>query len=130
MAIEELARSVLEEQADVVCAWLYGSRARGTARPDSDVDIAVLLERPPPATYAGLPLDLEAKLERAIGLSVQVLVMNTAPADLVHRVLRDGRALLERDPPARVRFEVRRRNEYFDLLPVLQEYRRAGREQA
>jgi hypothetical protein len=40
-----------------------------------------------------------------------------APADLVHRVLRDGRIVFDRDPPARIRFEVRRRNEYFDLAP-------------
>jgi predicted nucleotidyltransferase len=124
MDIEERARGVLEASRGVVCAYLYGSRARGSARPDSDVDIAVLFETDPPATFEGLPLDLEGDLENAIGLPVQLLVLNGAPADLVHRVLRDGVLLLERDPSARIRFEVRRRNEYFDLLPVLREYRR------
>jgi len=124
MEVEERARSVLRDAGDVVCAHLYGSRARGTARPDRDVDIAVLFETDPPATFGGLRLDLEGRLEAAIGRPVQLLVLNRAPADLVHRVLRDGVLLLERDASARIRFEVRRRNEYFDLLPVLREYRR------
>jgi hypothetical protein len=32
--------------------------------------------------------------------------------------------LSDRDPSARIRFEVRVRNEYFDLLPHLLRYRR------
>jgi uncharacterized protein len=39
-------------------------------------------------------------------------------------VLRDGRLVFESDRSARIRFEVERRNEYFDLLPVLREYRK------
>ena len=50
--------------------------------------------------------------------------MNKAPVDLVHRILRDGRLVFEGDHGARVAFEVKARNEYFDLLPYLREYRR------
>ena len=49
-----------------------------------------------------------------------LVVLNEAPCDLVHRVLRDGRL----DRAARVRFEVRSRNEYFDMDPVRRAYRR------
>ena len=31
------------QRYDIVSAWVYGSRARGTHRADSDVDLAVLL---------------------------------------------------------------------------------------
>jgi hypothetical protein len=55
---------------------------------------------------------------------VQVIVLNDAPPDLVHRVLRDGVLVLDRDPPLRVHFEVRARNEYFDVKPFLDQYRR------
>jgi len=38
-------------------------------------------------------------------------------------VLRDGRLVLDRDPGARIRLEVRARNEYFDLEPIGRLYR-------
>ena len=76
-------------------------------------------------SFSGLPLDLEGELERALGRTVQVVTLETAPPDLVHRVLRDGAIVVDRDRAARVRFEVRARNEYFDILPRLEEYRRA-----
>jgi hypothetical protein len=113
-----------EQPADVSSAYLFGSRARGTARDGSDVDVAILLAQDPPRTFEGLPLDIESELERRLGLPVQVVTLNNAPADLIHRVLRDGILLLDRDPSRRIRFEVRSRNEYFDLLPILRRYRR------
>jgi hypothetical protein len=55
---------------------------------------------------------------------VQVVALNRAPADLVHRVLRDGHIVLDADRAARLRFEVHKRNEYFDLAPIRRLYRR------
>ena len=51
--------------------------------------------------------------------------MNLAPVDLVHRILRDQSLLLDRDPSARIRFEVDARNRYFDLKSLLDQYRAA-----
>ena len=115
---------LLQEAPDrMIAAYLYGSIARRDARDDSDVDLALLLRERPPATLEGLELDFEGDLERALQRPVQVVALNTAPADLVHRVLRDGQLLLERDRSARIRFEVQARNEYFDLEPVRRLYR-------
>lgn len=123
--IEKQLRNFFQEQpANIVAAYLFGSQARGTARDGSDVDVAVLFAQDPPRTFEGLPLDLESELERFLGLPVQVVSLNHAPADLIHRVLRDGILLLDRDRSKRIRFEVRSRNEYFDLLPILRRYRR------
>ena len=44
--------------ADVAAAWLFGSFARGDARADSDVDVAVLSRHTPAATFEALPLRL------------------------------------------------------------------------
>jgi hypothetical protein len=109
--------------------YLYGSQARDEARASSDVDLAILFGSPPEATLAGLPLEIEAALESRIGRPVQIVALEGAPADLVHRVLRDGRLLIENDRSARIRFEVAARNEYFDLEPVRRAYRR-GRTRA
>ena len=112
---------------DVAAAWLFGSRARGEERPDSDLDVAVLLAQDPPDGLDGLRFDLAEALSAALpGQSIDLLVLNRAPVDLVHRVLRDGILLSEADPTRRVAFVVRKRNEYWDLLPYLREYRRGA----
>jgi predicted nucleotidyltransferase len=128
MPLPELDQAIAEHfsGADAVAVYLFGSRARGTARKESDVDIAVLYPSAPPATLEAQPFLAEAELSERLGLPVQLIVMNTAPVDLIHRILRDGRLLLERDKSARIAFEVLKRNEYFDLLPTLLRYRRTG----
>lgn len=59
-------------------------------------------------------------------MPVEAVILNHASPDLVHRVLRDGEILVDRDRSARLRFEVQAHNEYFDLLPILDLYRRKG----
>jgi predicted nucleotidyltransferase len=129
--LEEQLRSALAGiRADVVAVYLFGSRARGTARDDSDVDLGVLVRGEPAATLDGMGMDLLVDLERALRLPVDLVVLNRAPTDLVHRVLRDGRLLLERDRSARIRFEVKARNAYFDMQPILRRYRRQDGQRA
>lgn len=116
-----------ERSAGVVCAYLFGSFARAEESAGSDVDLAVLFAAQPPATLEdGLGLGLAGAIEDAIGRPVDLVVLNGAPVDLVHRVLRDGILLWDADPSARIRFEVAARNAYFDLLPILRRYRRAA----
>ena len=50
-------------------------------------------------------------------------MLNSAPADLRIRVLRDGHLIVDRDKSRRIAFEVRTRNEFFDLEPILRRYR-------
>jgi predicted nucleotidyltransferase len=126
-AIEAKLRSLLSARAEadgIAAAYLFGSVARGTQRPDSDVDVGVLYSQDPPKTLLGMGFVLEADLESALGLPVQLVVLNYEPVDLIVRVLRDGKLLVDRDRSRRVQFEVRSRNEFWDLEPYLKLYRR------
>jgi predicted nucleotidyltransferase len=107
----------------VVAVYLFGSFGRGTARDDSDVDVGVLYESSRPAQLMAQPFGDEAALSERLARSVQVVEMNRAPPDLVHRIMRDGILLIEANKSRRIAFEVQARNAYFDLLPVLREYR-------
>lgn len=108
-----------------LAVYLFGSRARETSGPQSDVDLALLYaELPTSQTLDSLPLLLKGDLEEILGRGVDLVVLNTASPDLCHRVFRDGIVLLDRDRRFRLRFEVKKRNEYLDFLPVLQLYRR------
>ena len=114
----------------LVAVYLFGSRARGTARPDSDVDVAIVRLSVDGPRFPTPELLLEGSLESALGLPVQVVLMNAAPPDLVHRIMRDGIVVWEGDRSKRIAFEVRARNDYFDLAPRLLEYRRSRGEVA
>jgi predicted nucleotidyltransferase len=104
-------------------AYLFGSVSRGEARPDSDVDVAVLLEAGAPKTLEAFPTVLQGDLSELLNCPVDVVTLDSAPPDLIHRVLRDGRLVLDRDKSRRIAFEVYSRNVYFDLKPFLERYR-------
>lgn len=125
--VERLRVELESAPPELLAAYLYGSTARAEHSDESDVDLGLFYREEPPRTLDSPPRRLEGRLELALGRTVQVVVMNSAPPDLVHRILRDGILCLDRDRGARIRFEVKARNEYFDLLPYLQRYRSAGR---
>jgi predicted nucleotidyltransferase len=119
-------RAFFADRAEVeklAAAWLFGSRARGTERAESDADVGVLFVEDPPPGLDGLAFHLEADLERLLHLPVQLVVLNRAPVDLAQRVLRDGVLLLDRDHARRIGFEVRTRQEFWDFEPFLRRYR-------
>lgn len=118
-----LADFFASDPRGAAAVYLFGSTARGTARRDSDIDLGILFFETPAATLDAQPYDLEAALERRIGRPVEVIVLNRAPVDLRSRVLRDGQLVVERDRSTRIAFEVRTRNEAFDLEPILRRYR-------
>lgn len=120
---EHLAR----HEPGVYAAYLFGSVARGEATPNSDVDVGILLDGGVPTTLAELPTRLAEDLSALLGRTVDLVVLDGASPDLIHRVLRDGHLLLDRNRSRRIAFEVKARNEYFDLKPYLDRYRAARR---
>lgn len=76
-------RQHLAGRSDIRVAVLFGSRARGTARPDSDVDLAV------EARSVDL-LTLGAELGQALDLEVDVVDLAEASIPLMEHVVRDG----------------------------------------
>ncbi len=121
---QAIAQVFASRHEDAAAVYLFGSVARGEDRADSDVDIAVLYGKPVEPGLPGLKLGLAGDLEERLGRRVDLVVLDRQPPDLIHRVLRDGIIILENNRSARIRFEVKARNEYFDLLPILQRYRR------
>lgn len=124
-AVEARLRAFFEaDPRGAIAVYLFGSVARGEATADSDVDVGILFAVDPPATLDTPQLALEGQLERLLRVPVQAIALNRASADLVHRVLRDGRLVLDHDRAARIRFEIRSRNQYFDMAEVRRRYRR------
>src|SRR5687768_3334827 len=86
----ERLRELLRGRPGLRVAILFGSQARGTARPDSDVDLAVLgdVDR----------LLLAADLSDALGREVQVVDLADPTVPLLEEIVRDGRIVGEAEP--------------------------------
>ena len=109
--------------AGVRFAYLFGSRATGRHRPDSDADIAILTDRPLTLlAESRLCVDLARALDVA---AVDLVDLRRAPLRLVGRILSDGLVIHGRDHPDRVEFEVVNRGRYFDFLPMQREHQEA-----
>jgi predicted nucleotidyltransferase len=110
-------RRALESAQDVRFAYLFGSTAKGRTRASSDIDVAVWLDdgARDPAARLDRALALEGSLEERLRRSTQVIVLNDAPLDLRHNVLRHGRLIVSRDDSARHRFYVEHARHYYDM---------------
>ena len=94
------------ERHGVVLAYLFGSRARGTARRGSDYDFAVLFARDDVSVEEEIALALG--LAEALGVpsdKVDVVALNRADPELIARVLKEGKLLYARSEDERRRWE-------------------------
>jgi predicted nucleotidyltransferase len=109
-------QKALADDPRIAYALLFGSCERGTARSDSDVDLALGL-----AEGVALPAhergDLCARLETAAGRPVGLVLLSEAPPGLAYRIFRDGRVIVERDRSALVERRARAILEYLDYQP-------------
>lgn len=89
---ESAARSLIWRVLDrvparLVEAALFGSRARGTARPDSDIDILLVFARLPPGRepHAGIAEQLAAGVARQTGVPLTVWSVSVEDTRRGHR---------------------------------------------
>lgn len=101
-------------EAGAAFALVFGSQARGTAGPDSDLDIAAYWTREAPASW-----DVE------LPAGVDLVVLNDAPLELAGTIALEGQVLIEPDEVARVRWVARTRRIWLDERP---RFERAHRE--
>jgi predicted nucleotidyltransferase len=87
-AVAGALRRALAARGDVRLGILFGSVARGRAREDSDVDVAV----DAPGTDL---LELAAELSVAVGREVHVVLLDQATYPLLCALVRDGVVVAE-----------------------------------
>ena len=104
----------------IVAVYVFGSCGKGSARPASDLDVAVLLHEQRAPSFD--LLSFAVHLERACDRRVDVVVLNRAGEILKREVRRTGVLVFERDARARKRFEVMGRKTYEDFLHLHRRY--------
>lgn len=95
-------------------AVVFGSTARGQARPKSDVDLGVLLDPYRPE----LRFQVEAELGRAAGRPVDVILLDDAPPLLRFEIAREGVLLFECEGHRWTDFKARAMVDWWDWAPT------------
>ena len=114
-ALDEQILRVTEDMPGISVLVVFGSRARGAHRPDSDLDVAVLPDTEDSRTRWRLQSSLAAALaDLAPEGRVDVVLLDEAPDTLRQRIMETGRVLLCRDPEAWKELRVRTMREYGD----------------
>lgn len=119
VAAEQLAQFA-SSRPEIQAAYVFGSTVSGRARPDSDLDVAFLIEprfmsRLPSKYLADLIADTGAALKT---FNIDVVLLNVAPPVLAQNVITKGKLVYERSRSARVAFQVRNLNLVLDLEPL------------
>ena len=96
-------RPLLDRVPGARALYLFGSRAEGAARPDSDLDLAVLPPRPLDPVER---FDAQEALAAALGVDVDLVDLLSASTVMRAEVLRSGRVIYDADPTARAFWEV------------------------
>jgi predicted nucleotidyltransferase len=111
--LHEKIRRALEAGPSIRLAILFGSRARGTARPDSDIDLAIV---PADSALSLAEEDLlAASIEAASGLAVDLVRLDRADGALRWRVARDAVVLISNPANEAARFLARAGIEHDEL---------------
>lgn len=117
-----------DNRDEVVSAYLFGSRARGTEHRQSDVDVAVLFDRealPERRDRSRAAVALNSEL---IGVThcneVDVVVLNDGTPELARLATEEGERVFCRDEEADRRFRLLTHLRYIDLVPFLRRNRR------
>lgn len=116
-AVESPAVAALFSQAGVELAILFGSAAAGKLRPDSDLDIGILMAPDRALDLVG-ELTLATELEQVLGREVDLVRLEDATT-LLRFEAAQGRCVVEARPGAFADFAARALLEHEDLRPIL-----------
>lgn len=127
--MENIAK-VLENEPEILFAYIFGSYAKGVQNEKSDIDIAVylkdenILEKNPL-----FPSRLAIKVEKILAEKkiVDVRVLNGSTLRFKNQVLRYGKLLFSKDEKKRIEFETLSLDHYYDFKPHLEMYDAARR---
>lgn len=116
-----IGQAVLDVLPGIEALYLFGSRAKGIARADSDLDLAV---------FAATPLDAMQRFNAQRALSakldcdVDLVDLHDASSVLRSEVVNHGHLLYRRDAERTLDFEARVLGEYAELLDATRELRK------
>jgi predicted nucleotidyltransferase len=111
----------------IVAGYLFGSLSRSELRPDSDIDLAFLLDE---KAYKSDPINamspahlIAAKVGMQLDRETDVTILNSASLEMAYEVVTSGKCLFELDLDLRMEYELKIKGMYFDFKPFLEDLR-------
>lgn len=114
---EDIIRDYYAGKEGIAAVFLFGSRAKGQARVNSDFDVAVLYENNQPPDLCE-HLSMREDLVALLKSEVDLVNLNTANPILRRQVLKSDHPLLIRNRRAFADFFTRAQFDYDDLVRV------------
>ena len=110
------AKKVLCVESGLKLAILYGSAATGKMRVDSDVDVALLFDRP---LNAQQKMELISRLERELHRDVDLVDLFSLSGTILKQILRKGRVLIQTKPGPLAELAQRMIYNQTDMMPYV-----------
>lgn len=108
----QLIQQIRQSLPELIALYRFGSQAKGTARSDSDVDLAILARDPIPSIRL---FELAQELATLLHREVDLVDLRTASTVMRMQVLSTGTCLYSPDEPARRTFEMYAYSDYARL---------------
>ncbi len=115
--------NALGDDSEVILTYLFGSIIRDQGKPDSDIDLAFLVE---PQAYKEDPLRacapahlIAAQLALDFDRETDVIILNFSSIEMCYEIISTGVCIYEREPEVRLEYEAKIRGLYYDFRPFL-----------
>jgi len=119
----KILKECLEEDGDILFAYLYGSSVFHPDLYGKDIGIAVYLKTSDIKSYVRKEEELTTLLILKLHTDqIDLRILNVLPLIIQHRILKDGVLIFSRDDLGRVDFETEVMVRYFEIKPYLNEY--------
>ena len=127
--LSEMELGQLLGKYQVIAAYLFGSRADGTASEDSDYDFAILTDTSYPQDDGiNLTMGLKEEMQALLEKEVDLVLLNKASIEFRFLVIKYGRLIFSANEDKRTDFEDIVIRDYLDFKPFLDLYRKEVRE--
>jgi len=118
--------NLFSQDERIIAAYLFGSRADGSAYEGSDLDLGIMLDSGSEQTFTlNDELDLEAEVEAALRSDhFDLVVINHVPLPLQFRMISPAKLIYVKDDDKRCETEEQIMVRYYDFQPRLREFNR------
>ena len=117
--IERMAAFFQRSGRQIAAVYLFDAFDKDAPFADFHVGLLLQFEKKDRTDFE---LDLEARLKKALGCSVEVRVLNGAPLPVCLNVIRTGHVILDRSPNARADFQAGVLKASFDFYRFRKRY--------